>query len=99
MRLHDNAVQVYEREPADRSEDLMRVERALPGPALQRLRRNGNGRTKRSLLAYYYLAGEMVPSGWYYCTFCGNEVELNTRRPLPLCPACDNSEYFMLQAA
>ena len=77
----------------------MRVERALPGQALQRLRHNGNGRMNRSLLTYYYLAGEMVPPGWYYCTFCGNEVELNARQPLLLCPACDSSEYVALHAA
>ena len=74
----------------------MRVERALPGQALQRFRANGDWPIDQSLLTIYYLAGEMVSPGRYFCTFCGSEAAVHVARPLSLCPTCDSSEYIMV---
>ena len=38
-------------------------------------------------------AGSDVSAGTYRCTSCGYALDLQSKKHLPPCPSCGNSEY------
>ena len=38
-------------------------------------------------------AGSDVSAGTYRCTFCGNEIEVESTKHMPPCPECGNGHW------
>lgn len=40
-----------------------------------------------------YKTGEKPGSGCYFCTNCGQEIDLGEYDKMPPCPRCNNNEF------
>lgn len=38
-------------------------------------------------------SGTMVEPGTYKCTKCGNEIKIDEKSKLPVCPRCGNDQW------
>ncbi len=70
----------------------MRVEHIYPGRSLGHLR--GSDGQPRTTTVTYWTTGEVACPGEYECTLCGLVVWLRESAPLPVCSACDGTEFI-----